>query len=58
MDLYDLAVYFWSFVAVVGIGGPFVWAAAREAVNAIERLHEDPEPSHPSLTSSPRPSAP
>lgn len=61
MNLYDLAVYFWSIVAVVTIGGPFAWAAAREAVRAIEHLHEEPEPSHPSLVSvpsSPRPSAP
>lgn len=61
MGLYDLAVYFWSTVVVAAVGVPFVWAAAREAVRAIEHLDEHSSPSHPSLISvpsSPRPSAP
>ena len=61
MSTYDLAVLFWSTVAAVAVVAPFAAVAVREAIRAIEHLHDHPEDSHPSLVSVPsvpRPSSP
>lgn len=58
MNAYELGAYFWSVFVALAVGGPVIWALAREAVKAIEHLDGHSHPSHPlgSGPSSPRPS--
>jgi hypothetical protein len=53
---YDLAVYFWSTLAAVGLAAPFAVALARETKNAIQHFRDNAAP--PSVPSAPLPSHP